>query len=333
VLPAPQAEPLDEGQTLSGRGKEGQLAGFMPELQRKKGLKSVQNAHPPCKMHTFQACVCAKCTHLVSKGAGLMWESSEMPPNILIVGKSGSGKSTSLRNLPRDTTFIIDMEQKPFPFRGAPFKYRRLVPENPKDLSNWKNTSEEFVDARTEARKLAEAGAIDLVVIESFTKWDETVFELQREKNAGWEVYRAHNEQVLRLMNAYKNFPCPTIWTAISEIGESPTLNELKDERQECCAVAGKKWEVKVEKEFAIVLFTHMGKDVKNKPIYQFKINNTGECTAKSPMGMFDDQYISNDLYFVMERVFAYYEDNTPREAPTKAPIKKGSVSKPMKRK
>ena len=40
-------------------------------------------------------------------------------PLIGIVGSSGSGKSTSLRNLPADKTIIIDLERKGLPFREA----------------------------------------------------------------------------------------------------------------------------------------------------------------------------------------------------------------------
>ena len=40
-------------------------------------------------------------------------------PIIGIVGGSGTGKSTSLRNLPADKTTIIDLERKGFPFKEA----------------------------------------------------------------------------------------------------------------------------------------------------------------------------------------------------------------------
>ena len=40
-------------------------------------------------------------------------------PLIGIVGSSGTGKSTSLRNLPLNETIIIDLERKGFPFKEA----------------------------------------------------------------------------------------------------------------------------------------------------------------------------------------------------------------------
>jgi ABC-type phosphate/phosphonate transport system ATPase subunit len=37
---------------------------------------------------------------------------------LALVGQSGSGKSTSLRNLDPTKTFIINVASKPLPFKG-----------------------------------------------------------------------------------------------------------------------------------------------------------------------------------------------------------------------
>ena len=42
-----------------------------------------------------------------------------MKPNIFIVGPSGTGKSSSLRNLNPATSIILNTEQKALPFREA----------------------------------------------------------------------------------------------------------------------------------------------------------------------------------------------------------------------
>ena len=42
-----------------------------------------------------------------------------MKPNIIVVGKSGSGKSSSLRNLNAERTAVLNTERKQLPFRGA----------------------------------------------------------------------------------------------------------------------------------------------------------------------------------------------------------------------
>ena len=54
-----------------------------------------------------------------------------MAQEILIIGESGSGKSTSLENLDPVETFIINVGQKPMPFRGWKANYRKLTKDNP----------------------------------------------------------------------------------------------------------------------------------------------------------------------------------------------------------
>src|SRR5271169_3038019 len=48
---------------------------------------------------------------------------------ILILGESGTGKSTSFRNLNHEETFIINVLDKPLPFRGYKSKYIKLSPD------------------------------------------------------------------------------------------------------------------------------------------------------------------------------------------------------------
>ena len=53
-----------------------------------------------------------------------------MSNTVLIIGNSGTGKSTAIRTLPSDETFIINVLDKPLPFRGANKRYIRLTKEN-----------------------------------------------------------------------------------------------------------------------------------------------------------------------------------------------------------
>ena len=51
---------------------------------------------------------------------------------IMILGESGTGKSTSIENLDPKETFIIQVVNKPLPFRGYKTKYSLRNKENPK---------------------------------------------------------------------------------------------------------------------------------------------------------------------------------------------------------
>ena len=55
-----------------------------------------------------------------------------MKPNTLILGASGTGKSSSIRNLPKDTTIILNTERKTLPFReGKDFKMNFAIHNYP----------------------------------------------------------------------------------------------------------------------------------------------------------------------------------------------------------
>ena len=55
-----------------------------------------------------------------------------MAQSILVIAESGSGKSTSIRNLDPNETLIINIANKPLPFKGWKSKYALLDKENPK---------------------------------------------------------------------------------------------------------------------------------------------------------------------------------------------------------
>lgn len=58
---------------------------------------------------------------------------------IALVGSSGSGKSTSIRNLNAKETFIINVASKPLPFKGWKTNYTVWNKEHPE--GNLVNTS------------------------------------------------------------------------------------------------------------------------------------------------------------------------------------------------
>lgn len=57
---------------------------------------------------------------------------------------------------------------------------------------------------------------------------------------------------------------------------------------------------------FSVILYTNVTKGNDNKIQYQFVTNNDGKYPAKSPIGMFPDLYIPNDLGYVSELVNNY---------------------------
>ena len=63
---------------------------------------------------------------------------------LCIYGESGTGKSTSLRNMDPETTFIISTTGKPLPFRAWRKKYIPLVIEKDEKEIEDNNEKQQF---------------------------------------------------------------------------------------------------------------------------------------------------------------------------------------------
>ena len=59
---------------------------------------------------------------------------------------------------------------------------------------------------------------------------------------------------------------------------------------------------------FSIVLFGKVNKDDDGELEYGFETQNNGENTCKSPMGMFEEKFIPNDLQYVKDCIQKYEE-------------------------
>jgi hypothetical protein len=106
-------------------------------------------------------------------------------------------------------------------------------------------------------------------------------------------------------LDKVKNDRAVVVFTAIDEIvqiaqpsGDSYNVRRIK--------VQGKQHEGCIEKEFLMVLFTEVKRD-KDGIRYVFQTNSDGITSAKTPLGMFKDAYIDNDLAAVIDTAKKYY--------------------------
>ena len=63
---------------------------------------------------------------------------------------------------------------------------------------------------------------------------------------------------------------------------------------------------ITVEGLFTYVLFALIQRDDDGKPNYLFQTHSDGTTTAKSPMGCFEEDYIPNDLQYVIDKIAEY---------------------------
>jgi len=217
---------------------------------------------------------------------------SEHKALIAIVGPSGSGKSTSLRNLNPDTTVILDGERKGFPFRGSN-KFRILPFANPAEHDS-------------QFQLALKTPNVELIVVDSLTKRFEQIKELCQKCYKGFEIYGQYSKMVQATLNQYKNDKCAVAVTSIDDIVELVNVDGSTTNKR-MMAVDGKEQRGKIEKEFLLVLFTEPRRNKAGAMEYWFQTNTDGSTTAKTPLEMFTDQLVPNDLAAVIARAKSYY--------------------------
>jgi len=212
-----------------------------------------------------------------------------MKPNIIIVGPSGSGKSSSMRNLDPKSTAVINTERKQLPFKNA------------NDFMNVPvKTVSEFHAALDKAM---ESDKVDTIVIESFTSLIEIIYREAEIRYKGFDIWGYYNKEIGRILDKSKNSDKYVIFTAIDGVYDGDNGVE-----ERFVAIDGNRWKKRVEKEFVICLFTDT-KATDEGVQYRFRTNTTGRDSAKSPMDMFLDLHIDNDLKKVINACKVYYSE------------------------
>ena len=212
-----------------------------------------------------------------------------MKPNIFVCGPSGRGKSTSMRNLDPATTVILNTERKALPFRHA----KRF------DKNMHVTSLGQF---QALLRKALGNESIKTIVIESFTSLVEIVYQSTVDQTEGFEGWAQYYKAIEQILLDSKRDDKTVIFLGLDD--------DIKDENgvfQKTIAVQGK-WFGKVEKEFEIVLWATIESTTEGSA-YRFMTNSDGRNSAKSPMGMFYDKYIDNDLNNVLTTIEEYYND------------------------
>jgi hypothetical protein len=210
-----------------------------------------------------------------------------MKPNIIVVGRSGTGKSTSLRNLNPETTAVLNTERKQLPFKSA------------KDFMNVPISS--LVEFNQAFDSAVASEKVETIVIESFTSLIEIIYREADKKFRGFDVWSEYNKQIDAILDKSKNTDKNIVFTAIDGVYEGE--NGIAERY---VAVDGNRWKKRVEKEFVVCLYTDP-KVSEDGVSYRFRTNTLGTDSCKSPLGMFDDLHIDNCLSNVIDKCNEYY--------------------------
>ena len=206
-----------------------------------------------------------------------------MAEKILIMGESGTGKSTSIRNCNPDITAIINPVGKPLPFKGSR-KFTTL---------NGVTNSDKICDFMKEQAKAGKK----IIIVDDF-QYILAIPYMNRIKESGWDKYNDFGSNYFSIIDICNELPDDVV---VYYLSHSETL----DNGVTTVKLIGKllREKITVEGLFTIVLKTGV-----NEGKYYFFTQNSGKDTVKSPIGMFDSFSVENDLAYVDAKIRNYYE-------------------------
>ena len=207
-----------------------------------------------------------------------------MAQKVLIMGESGTGKSTSMRNCDPAITAVVNPVGKPLPFK------------------NHFETLDNVTDAREIIKYMKEqvkAGK-KLIVVDDF-QYILAIPYMNRIKETGWDKYNDFGANYFEIIDVCKDLPDDVVVAYMTHL-------ETLDNGLTTVKLIGKllREKITIEGLFTIVLRTGV-----YEAKYYFYTQNSGKDTVKSPLGMFQNYAIDNDLNYVYDKIKNYYELGT----------------------
>lgn len=202
---------------------------------------------------------------------------------VLIIGKSGSGKSTSLRNCQNDNWNLIRVLNKPLPFKGK--------------INGWATD-----DYQTVMKCLASSRAESIVI-------DDAGYLITNQFMRGHSSTGKGNA-VFELYNSLGDYFWNLIQFITTRVPDNKIvymiMHEEKDDQGEVKPkTIGKLLDEKVN---VAGMFTIVLRCIEESGKHLFVTQAANGAVSKSPMGMFEDLTIDNDLAYVDQKIREYYD-------------------------
>lgn len=196
---------------------------------------------------------------------------------VLILGESGTGKSTSLRNFASDDVAYVNVSGKALPFRNT--------------------FTDTLVSTDYTAISRFIKGTDRKVIVVDDAQYIMAFQYMHRIRENGWDKFNDIQNDFFKIIEDAKGLAEDKIVYFLSHI-------ETKEDGRQKIKTIGKMLDEKITIEgmFTIVLKTYVA-DGK----YYFVTQNSGNDTVKSPIDMFTSITIDNDLKYVTEKIRNYY--------------------------
>lgn len=220
--------------------------------------------------------------------------------SIGIVGESGTGKSTSMGNFPElgieglnsNESAIINVGSKDLPFKGWKKLYNA-------EKENYIESSDATVIVQAieyfdKNKKIKNVVVDDAQFVMAFEF-------MARAKEVGFNKFADIGVNLAKILKAAKDtrpdLKVYFMW--------HPEKNRETGYKMKTVGAMVDNY-LTLEGLFTIILYTNVSKTSENGIKYQFVTNFDGTYPSKSPVGLFKDLYIPNDLGFVSKAIDKY---------------------------
>lgn len=225
---------------------------------------------------------------------------------IAIVGESGSGKTTSIRNLNPEETFIISTTGKRPGIKGAKKKYPDLKILDNSISGNFYVTSN--IDNIKKIMNIIDKKLLNIktLIIDDFQYLQafEAMARVDEKGFAKFTDMAKHAYDALKSAMNMREDLVVCVLTHSENTGDNINpYYKIKTQGKMLDNV------ITLEGLFTYVLFTKVTSNESNEIEYKFITNSDGTCTAKTPMGLFKDLLIDNDLNYVINRIKEYSDE------------------------
>lgn len=210
---------------------------------------------------------------------------------VLILGESGSGKSTSLRNFKREEVLVFSVAGKRLPFRTKlnTINLRRMNGSERYDV-----ITEMLFKYQDKCKTFVIDDSQYLMAFEEMGRWAEQGY-------SKFSQMALHFKELLDTIASLND----DVVVYLLHHTEADDYGRLK------AKTVGKMLDSKltVEGLFEVVLMA-----INDDGKYCFKTHNDGTSTVKSPIGMFEEDAIDNDLKSVNTEIREYFDMNEEDE-------------------
>ena len=219
----------------------------------------------------------------------------------IVLGKSGTGKSTSIKGLDPDKTIIINTLQKKLPFKGSATLYNV-------EKGNVIN-ADQYTDVIAWLNRIGSSAKIKTVVI------DDAIYIMRKEyfkraKETGYGKYTElaqHFQQIIQTCEGLREDLNVFLMLHSEDVQSDKTITGYK------VSTIGQLIDTQYNpvEVVPMVLYSDIKYDDKGNATYGFYthrcMKGSVEIPAKSPDGMFEEDFIPNDLGTVVTKIEEYY--------------------------